>query len=180
VFIRYYITVILDSVICQRKGGSPLKDFIMLTFFLAMTAIDGLTSVRHELDAYSTRLMTTGKFVIVGRYVSELFCDTFIFVYLFLAWSRLDETEVFRFVVYSVNIAFFIIISTTVSQIKVSKVSEEMNPILMMLEFLAQNFFVGMMNYVHWPCHELRTYANPNTAVSGIIMDEVQEEDDSI
>jgi hypothetical protein len=67
-----------------------------------------------------------------------------------------------------------------VFQIKVNKVSEEMNPILITLEFFAQNFFVGMMNYVHWSCHELRAYANPNRAVSSIIMDEVQGEDDLI
>jgi hypothetical protein len=121
----------------------------MFPFFFCLKLIAAGIAVKHELDASNTRLMTTERFIVFGRYISELVYDSFDAVYLMHAWMNLDEIGMFHFVVDCCHIVFFLLVSTTVSQLKVLGMCDEMNPILTYLEVLSQNYLVGMINYIY-------------------------------
>jgi hypothetical protein len=88
----------------------------------------------------------------------------------------LDSAEIFRFGVYTCHIMIFLLITLTVSQPKVKCVTNAMAQVLLLAEFFAHNYFVGMMSYVHWPCQDVKTYANPWSAKNHVITEQIGEE----
>jgi hypothetical protein len=164
--------MIFDSIRCQRKRENPRSSFLISGFFVGMFLLDAVAAVAHEMDAYHTRLMDTPRMIVIGRNLCELVCDGFDLVYILRAALTVDESEMFRFTVYSVHTAFFLLVSTTASQIKVRSQKDEMNPVLIMMEFLAQNYFVFLMNEAHIPTQGSVRYAEPGRALNRLFIEE--------
>jgi hypothetical protein len=165
--IRFYIVMLFDSICCQRKRESARSGWLISAFFIVMFIFDAAAAVAHEVDAYRTKLMETPRLIVTGRNICELVCDVFDIVYIVRAALNLDETELFRFTVYIVHTIFFLLVSTTASQIRVMNQKDEMNPIVILMEFLAQNCFVFFMNDAHLPVIGASRYENPNRAING-------------
>jgi hypothetical protein len=173
--IRFYIVMIFDSICCQRKRENARSSWLISAFFIVMFIFDAVAAVAHEIDAYRTKLMETPRIIVTGRSICELVCDLFDVAYIVRAALNLDETEMFRFTVYIVHTVFFLLVSTTASRIKVQNQKDEMNPILILMEFLAQNGFVFFMNDAHLPVIGTSKYADPSRAINGAFVEDEAE-----
>jgi hypothetical protein len=180
VFIRYYIVILYESLRSQRKTEAEHNNWMTFGLFFCLAIADAVASIAHEWDALTSNLMGKGRFAIGGQWASELLGDALIAFTAAGAIFALDSAEIFRFGVYTCHVMVFLLITTTVSQLRIKCVTNEINPVLLLADFFAHNYFVGMMNYVHWPCHDGKTYANPGSALNHVITEQIDEEyDDS-
>jgi hypothetical protein len=176
--VRYYIAGLFDLVGSQRRTETKVKDWWVFGFFIAMAVVDGIASVVREWDGLTSKLMESSPLTMLARYGSEFLSDAVIVLAVISAWTTLDSPDIFRLAVYTCHVSIILLISSAVSLLKISCIANEMNPILMLAEFMAHNYFVAMMTYVHWPCQDRKSYANPSSALNQMITDHIEDAED--
>jgi hypothetical protein len=177
VFVRYYVALLFESVRLQRRTGASLRDWLLLAFFVAIATVDILASFGHELDALHSRFKK--RVPVLARYIAELAADGAVAVCAIGGYEELDSSESFRFTIYAVHFSLWLITVTAVSTFRTFSVKNEMNPVLILGEFLAHNYFVGMMNFVHATVEDGKSYANPSSALNHMIMESAGEYEES-
>jgi hypothetical protein len=177
VFLRYYVAFLFESVRRQRCTGTTVRDWALLAFFGGVAAVDVVTALAHELDLLHGRFQRRDP--VLARYITELATDGAVAVCAIAAYAALDSAESFRFAVYTAHFSLWLLIVTVISHFRAFSVVNELNPVLMLAEFLAQNYFVGMMNFVHGAVQDGKAYANPSSALNHMIIESAEEYEES-
>lgn len=176
IFSHFSITIIFNSVRMQKKQISPYENLIISTLFIAFLVIDIISTVSYEIDLQ--------HFVIINRKTTKIYveiaCDTVVLFSIAKTALSLDETEVFRFIIYFVHSIFMIFVAGTSTLIRCFDVSIELKTTMEMMEFASLNIFMIIMSYCHWPCEQTVNRKNYNSSSESvhqkIIVDEIEED----
>ena len=172
-FARYYIIALFDSVRCQRKRESSRKWLATVIVFVCVGILDTLASIWHEVEIANTRISDPDASILAVNYMCVLVSNFMVVVYVWMAIASLDETERFRFWVYLGNSALFLVISSTISIVRLLKPLSDVDVPLLTVELMTNTVFVVSMVAAHWPVIEAEGYRNPEAPV----IDEIELEE---
>lgn len=179
-YLRYYVLIIYDSVRRQRKSPNGIITYISATVYVIITFIYIIVSILYEIDAYNLKLIENSVRNSTLKYVCELVCNIFAIASIVMAAMSLDETEMFRFYVYSAHSFMMITFSAISSIAGIGGPLRYVSATHLLLGFLSENLFAIVMGYLHLP-YQYETNEKYQTGTEHkediLVLDQIEEED---
>ena len=150
VYVPIFIYLILNNVKRQSsKLDNPFKIIIYVIYFLSSSIII-LVSIINCFFDLKNQFIVNIKIAGILDHIT-LFCECLFFIIIMLLIIKIsftvDETEIFRFVVYSIHIFLLLIVSFIV---RLLESRNKLNSLYSIIELTAYDVFVIEIGYLHW------------------------------